>query len=260
LIGPKKYEELTAYNYELKRTINLGIFAFIAYPILVVMKFIHFVFGNWGVAIIILTLLIKLVFYPLTKASYESMQKIKEIQPEIQALKERIEDQNTLHQEILKLYREKGVNPLGGCLPSLIQLPVFFGLFSALRNAIELRHAPYALWIKDLSAPQRLYVGSFGIPVLALIMGAAMLAQQKIMPSSADPQQKKIGLFMTIFFVAMFILYPFPSGLALYMIVNFTMSLFQQYLMTVEKDISIFKALLMASGGIFLIGYLLTLI
>ena len=152
-LGPKNYSELKSLNFvELHRNVNLGWFTFLAIPLLTVINFCYGLLGNYGLAIILLTLLIKFAFLPLTQVSLKSMKAMQDLQPEINALRERIKDPTQLNQEMFALYKRKGVNPMGGCLPMLIQIPVFLGLYNALLNATELRHSPFALWITDLSA------------------------------------------------------------------------------------------------------------
>jgi YidC/Oxa1 family membrane protein insertase len=161
---------------------------------------------------------------------------------------------------MLALYKKRGVNPMGGCLPALIQLPVFLGLYNALLNSIELRHAPFALWVHDLSSPEYLSVLGLPIPVMVLIMGASMFAQQWTMPSSMDEQQKKIMMMMPFIFTIMFIVFPMPAGLVLYWLVNNTISIIQQMYMRSDKKAGPFAATAVASGLIFSLGFILTLL
>ncbi len=258
-VGPKDYDVLEKHGGNLLRAIDLGTFSFLAHPILILLRFFQSFLHNWGLAIILLTLAIKLAFYPLTKASMASMSAMQEIQPEVQALRERIEDPAQLNQELLALYKRRGVNPMGGCFPILIQIPVFLGLYNALNNAFELRHSPYALWINDLSAPERLEIFGIGIPLMILIMGVSMLIQQWTTPSTMDPSQKKAFLMMPIVFTGMFIIFPMPSGLVLYWLINNVISIIQQMYLRSDKKSSPFKATLIASVGIFAFGYILTL-
>lgn len=259
--GPKEMATLTQVGYSLERSVDLGWFSFLAHPILAILRFFYSLIGNYGLSIILLTLLIKLGFLPLTQASFKSMKAMQEIQPEVAALRERVKDPNVLNQELMGLYKKKGVNPLGGCLPILIQIPVFLGLYNALLNSIELRHEPFALWINDLSSPEKLEVFGIGIPLMILLMGASMFWQQKTQPSTLDPQQQKIMLFMPLIFTGMFILHPMPSGLVLYWLVNNTISIVQQiYLKGHKSEVSPLKATGYASFGILLFGYLLTLL
>jgi YidC/Oxa1 family membrane protein insertase len=212
-LGPKNYSDLKRLGFaELHRSVNLGIFSFLAKPLLSVINFCYSLLGNYGLAIILLTLLIKFAFLPLTQVSLKSMKAMQDLQPEIKALRERIKDSNQLNQEMFALYKRKGVNPMGGCLPMVIQIPVFLGLYNALLNATEMRHAPFALWINDLSAPEGLMMFGIPIPVMIILMGLSMFFQQWLMPSNMDEQQRKIMLIMPVVFTGMFIIFPFPLG------------------------------------------------
>lgn len=258
--GPKSHEVLQSAGFNLERNVDLGIFAFVAHPLLAVVKFFYSLLGNYGLAIILLTLVIKLLFLPLTKKSFESMKAMQMLQPEIKALRERVQDPTKMNQEMMALYKKHNVNPMGGCLPMLIQLPVFLGLYNALNNAIELRHAPFALWINDLSSVERLDVMGIGVPVMVLLMGASMFIQQWTTPSSADPQQKKIMMMMPVIITISFVIFPFPSGLVLYWLVNNLISIVQQVYLAEHKKEDVYKATIFGSVVIFLFGYLLTLL
>ncbi|RIL11082.1 MAG: hypothetical protein DCC75_03090 [Proteobacteria bacterium] len=250
--GPKDYRVLKGLAFQLERSIDLGFFSFLAYPLLLGIRFFNDLFGNYGLAIIGLTLLIKCLFFPLTKASLRSAKAMQELQPEIKALRERIKDQNQLNQEMMGLFKKRGVNPLGGCLPILVQIPVFFGLYSALLNSIELRHAPFALWVQDLS-------GKESIPIMTVLMGVVMFVQQYTTPMpQVDPAQRRMMLIMTIIFPVSFLIFPFPAGLVLYTLVNATISLIQQAYLRSDTKANPFRAMLLASLGIFLLGFILT--
>ena len=234
--GPKDIDRLEAVGHGLRKAVDLGWFTFIALPLLQALRFLHHFTGNYGVAIIILTVFIKVLFFPLTKKSFESMKAMQKLQPEMQKIRERLKDKpDEMNREVMELYRRHKVNPLGGCLPMLLQLPVFVGLYSALQNAIELRHAPFLGWITDLSAPDRLgslqlpFVPHPGIPVLTVVMGASMLVQQWMTPTAADPAQQRVMMIMPIVFTFMFI--NFPAGLTLYWLVNNLLTIGQQYWM-----------------------------
>lgn len=259
--GPKKEEELGNAGRGLKRAIDLGVFTVIAHPLLGILRFFHALLNNWGLAIILLTICVKLALFWLSKKSFDSMQKMQEIQPEVQALRERVKDPTALNQEMMALYKARGVNPLGGCLPMLAQIPVFFALYSALGNSIELRHAPFALWINDLSAPERLMAFGIPIPVMILIMGATFVWQQQSQPTTVqDPTQKRIMMMMPVIFTVMMIVFPIPAGLVLYMLVNNILSITQQiYLRNVHGTHPLI-ATSVASIALFLFGYGLTLI
>jgi YidC/Oxa1 family membrane protein insertase len=235
--GPKDIDRLEAVGHGLRKAVDLGWFTFIALPMLQAMRFLHRFTGNYGVAIIILTVLIKVLFYPLTKKSFESMRAMQKLQPEMQKLRERLKDKpDELNREMMELYRRHKVNPLGGCLPMVLQIPVFVGLYNALLNAVELRHAPFIGWITDLSAPDRLgslqlpFVTHPGIPVLTLVMGASMIVQQWMTPAMGDPAQQRMMMIMPVVFTFMFI--NFPAGLVLYWLVNNLLTIGQQYAMT----------------------------
>jgi YidC/Oxa1 family membrane protein insertase len=198
---------------------------------------------------------------PLSKASFSSARKMQELQPEIKALRERIKDSTQLNQEMFSLYKRKGVNPMGGCFPMLIQIPVFLGLYNALLNAIELRHAPFALWITDLSAPEALELFGIGVPVMVLLMAVSMVYQTWTTPNpSADPNQQKMMMIMPLVFAGMFIVFPMPAGLVLYWLVNNIISIIQQlYMRSAEKG-SVYVGTAVASVVIFGVGVVLTLV
>jgi YidC/Oxa1 family membrane protein insertase len=196
---------------------------------LITLDGIHSLVGNWGVAIILLTLLIKILFFYPSAASYRSMAKMRKVQPKMQELKERYgDDRQKFSAEMMKLYREEKVNPFGGCLPIMIQMPVFLALYWVLMESVELRQAPFILWIEDLSIKDPYFV-------LPLIMGVTMWIQQKLNPTPPDPMQAKIMQMMPIFFTFLFLF--FPAGLVLYWVVNNTLSIAQQYVITknIEK-------------------------
>lgn len=259
-IGPKEYNGLKAIGFSLHRSVNLGIFSFLAHPLLMLMNVFYGFLGNYGLSIILLTLFIKSLFLPLTKVSFKSMKAMQDLQPEIKALRERIKDPTELNKEMLTLYKKRGVNPMGGCLPMLIQLPVFLGLYNALQYATELRHAEFALWINDLSAPEGLHVFGVGVPVMLLLMGISMFLQQYLTPTAMDPQQRKVMLMMPVIFTGMFIVFPFPSGLVLYWLVNNLISIVQQVYLRSDKYAHPGRATAIASIAIFSFGYVLTLL
>ena len=236
-IGPKELTELRKLNNGLDRAIQFGWFDFIAKPCLWFMNFIYSIIPNYGVAIIILTIITRMLFWPLATKSYKSMSEMRKIQPLMQEIREKYKDDKTkMNQEMMSLYKTYKINPVGGCLPMLIQLPVFFALYRMLYQVIELRHAPFILWINDLSAPDRLLHFDFkipfmeppyGIPMLTLIMGATSLLQQKMTPTPGDPTQAKMMMFMPVFLTVIFI--NFSSGLVLYWLVSNILSIAQQY-------------------------------
>jgi len=220
-MGPKDYSLLKSYGVGLEENIRFGMFKILAKPALEILKFIYKYVHNYGWAIIILTILIKIVFHPLTVKGYKSMNKMQELQPYIKQLKETYKDDpQALNREMMALYKKYKVNPMGGCLPMLLQIPVFFALYKVLMVAIELRHAPFIFWITDLSAKDPYYI----TPIL---MGVTMLIQQKMTPMG-DPTQAKMMMLMPIVFTFIFI--NFPSGLVIYWLVNNIITIFEQYL------------------------------
>ena len=232
--GPKKIETLKEAGHDLERIVNFGWFDKLAKPALFLLNFFYGYVGNYGIAIILVTILIKLLFWPIAQKGLKSMKNMQKIQPKMAKLKEKYKDDKTrLNEEMMNLYKTYKVNPVGGCLPMLMQIPVFFALYKVLLQAIELRHAPFMLWITDLSAPDRLFIGIDlpylgGLPVLTLLMGASMFLQQKMTPAPADPTQAKIMMFLPVIFTFMFL--NFASGLVLYWFVNNLLSIAQQYL------------------------------
>ncbi len=232
--GPKTMEALKSVGHELERSINFGWFDVMAKPTLYLLNFFHGYVGNYGLAVILVTVLIKLLFWPVSQKGMKSMKAMQKLQPKMAKLREKFKDDKQLQQqEMVKLYQTYKVNPVGGCLPMVIQIPVFFALYKVLLQTIELRHAPFFLWITDLSAPDRLFIGFDlpfvgGIPVLTLLMGATMFLQQKMTPATGDPTQQKVMMFMPVIFTFMFL--NFASGLVLYWFVNNLLSIGQQYL------------------------------
>lgn len=257
-MGPKDYTILKELPFDLVKCIDLGWFSVLAHPLLSLLRMLHSVLGNWGLAIIALTLLIKAAFLPLTKQSFTSMKAMQDLQPEMKALRERIKDSNQLNQEMLALYKKRGVNPMGGCLPILIQIPVFLGLYNALLYAIELRHANYGLWVHDLSAPERLQIFGMAIPVMVILMGGLMLLQQYLTPSTGDPMQKKMMMFTSLLFTVFFV--GFPAGLTMYWLTNSLISIVQQFSIRDESSWSPGKATLVACVVIMGLAFVLTLI
>lgn len=235
--GPKKIDILKTMGHNLEKAVNFGMFDILARPCLWLLNFLHGYIPNFGIAIIILTLLVKLLLWPLGSKSYKSMNDMRKLQPLMSEIREKYkDDKKMMNQELMGLYKTYKINPMGGCLPMVVQIPVFFGLYRMLYQAIELRHAPFMLWINDLSAPDRLFEFGFsipfmqppfGIPVLTIVMGASMLLQQKMSPPPGDPTQAKMMMFMPIVFTFIFI--NFSSGLVLYWLTNNILSISQQY-------------------------------
>lgn len=223
-IGPKLQSKLEAVAPGLELTVDYGILTFIASPLYWLLDKIHGIFGNWGTAIILLTLLIKLIFYKLSETSYRSMAHMRKLQPKLKSLKERYgDDRQGMNQAMMKMYKEEKINPLGGCLPILVQIPVFIALYWMLLESVEMRQAPFILWIQDLSTADPYFV-------LPLLMGITMLIQQKLNPTPLDPVQAKVMMALPIVFTVFFAF--FPAGLVLYWVVNNTLSIAQQWYIT----------------------------
>ena len=219
--GPQELEKIKSLANGLDLVVDYGWLTVLAYPLFVVLNWLHNLVHNWGTAIILLTVLIKLVFYPLSAASYKSMAKMRKLAPRLQHLKERYgDDRQKMHEAMMKIYQEEKINPLGGCLPILVQIPVFIALYWVLLGAVELRQAPFALWIVDLSEPDPFYV-------LPVVMAITSFIQVKLSPSSPDPVQQKIMMAMPVVFSVMFLF--FPAGLVLYWLVNNVLSILQQW-------------------------------
>ncbi len=221
-VGPKDYELLKQQGVGLEAAINIGNWMkWLAFPFLFVMQFLYKYVGNYGIVIIIITVLTKIIFWPLGNKSYKSMKEMQKVQPKMAELKERYkDDKQKLNAAVMELYKTHKINPLGGCLPVVIQIPVFIALYQLLSYAIELRHAPFVWWIQDLSAKDPYYI----TPV---IMGATMLIQQKMTPAMGDPMQQKMMMFMPVVFTFLFL--NFPSGLVIYWLINNVLSIGQQY-------------------------------
>ncbi|HIJ81620.1 MAG TPA: membrane protein insertase YidC [Desulfuromonadales bacterium] len=228
-VGPKDIDILKAQGNSLEQSLDLGWFTVIAKPLLYTLKFFYRYVGNYGVAIIIITIILKMIFFPLTHKSYKSMKGMQKIQPEMTKLRDKYkDDRDAMNKAVMDLYREHKVNPMGGCLPMVVQIPVFFALYKSLMFSIELRHAPFFLWVTDLADKDPYYV----TPV---IMGVTMFIQQKMTPSQMDPMQQKMMLALPVVFTFMFL--SFPSGLVLYWLVNNVLTIGQQmYINKLVKD------------------------
>lgn len=226
--GPKSIDSLKAVDPEMAHIIDFGFFGFISRPLLYIMKACHSVVGNWGFAIILLTLIVRLCVLPFNIMSFKSMKAMQKVQPAIQALREKYkEDPVRLNQEMMAVMKENGANPVGGCLPMLLQIPIFFALYRVIGSSVELYGSPFVGWIHDLSAYDPFYV----LPVL---MSVFMFIQQKITPSTMDPTQAKIMLFLPVIF-SLFML-QLPSGLTLYMVVSTLFGIIQQFIIMREKS------------------------
>jgi len=229
-LGPKDKTNLAALPNNLEEVLNYGMFSVVARPLMAMLAFFHQYAHNYGIAIILLTIVVKIVLWPLSYKSYKSMEQMKKLQPMVAKLKEKYkDDKEALNRETMQLYKTYKVNPLGGCLPILVQIPVFFGLYQGLLNGIELRHASFVtylpftdiIWLADLSVQDPLYI-------TPLVMGGTMFLQQWMTPSAGDPTQQKIMLIMPVVFTFLFL--NFPSGLVVYWLVNNIISILQQWL------------------------------
>jgi YidC/Oxa1 family membrane protein insertase len=222
--GPKDQYKLREISTGLDLTVDYGFLWWIAQPLFGLLNWIHGLVGNWGLAIILLTVIVKCLLYPLSAASFKSMAKMRKLQPEMQRLKERFgDDKQKFSQAMMDLYKKEGANPLGGCLPMLLQMPVFLALYWTLMESVELRQAPFALWIKDLSIMDPYFV-------LPILMGGSMFLTQMMQPEPPDPVQARVMKLMPVMFTFFFLW--FPSGLVLYWLVNNIISVLQQWYVT----------------------------
>lgn len=227
-IGPKDFDQLRAADTQLVRAIDFGMFALIVVPLLQALKWVNGFLGNYGWSIVVLTLIINILIFPLRHRSMVSMKKMQAIQPEVKAIQDRFAkykvtdpERQKMNSEMLALYKQKGVSPASGCVPMLLTMPILLAFYNLLGQAIELRGAPFVWWIHDLSAKDPTYVW----PVL---MGVTMFIQQRMMPTTADPMQQKIFLLMPVIFTVMFL--SMPSGLVIYWLVSNVLTIGQQYL------------------------------
>ena len=231
--GPKELRTLKAAGHDLDKIVNFGWFDLLAKPMLYLLNFLNGFLHNYGLAIILVTIIIKALFWPIAHKGMKSMKTLQKLQPKMAKLREKYaNDKERLNKEMIQLYQTYKVNPMGGCLPMVLQIPIFFALYKVLLQTIELRHAPFMLWITDLSAPDRLYIGFDipmlgGIPVLTLLMGGSMFLQQKMTPTTLDPTQARIMMFLPVVFTFMFL--NFASGLVLYWFINNLLAMAQQY-------------------------------
>ena len=227
-VGPKIQGKLAEIAPNLELTVDYGWLWWIAQPLFIGLEFFHSLVGNWGVAIILLTICIKALFFYPSAMSYRSMANMRRVGPKMQELKDKYGDnREKLGQEMMKLYRDEKINPLGGCLPILIQMPVFIALYWVLMESVEIRQAPFALWIEDMSVMDPYFI-------LPLIMGASMFVQMKLNPAPPDPMQARVMQFMPIIFTIFFLW--FPAGLVLYWVVNNLLSIAQQYVITKQIE------------------------
>jgi len=226
--GPKDTERLEQISPSLNLTVDYGWLWWVSQPLFWLMQQIHNLVGNWGLAIIGLTLCVKIVFFKLSATSYKSMAKMRKLAPKMAELKERLgDDRQKFSQEMMKMYKTEKVNPFGGCLPLLIQMPVFLALYYVLMESVELRHSPFFGWINDLSVKDPYFV-------LPIIYGITMYFMQKLNPQPTDPMQARIMQMLPLVFTFMFLW--FPAGLVLYWVTNNTLSIIQQYIITKQID------------------------
>lgn len=233
-LGPMDYEKLAYYQVDLERAMSLGwpVVREVSKLLIIVFMALHEYVPNYGWVIVVFSLVVKVLVYPLTHKSYESAAKMQEVQPKISALREKYKkDNQRLSKETMKLYKEAGVNPLGGCLPMLLQMPIFFALYQVFSSTIELRQAPFILWISDLSLPDEVMIGGFGLHVLPLLMALSMMVQQKM--TMKDPRQAALVYLMPAFMV--FIFWKLSSGLVLYWTVFNVLTIAQQWLIEYLK-------------------------
>jgi YidC/Oxa1 family membrane protein insertase len=219
--GPKNQKKLGAIATHLERTLDYGWVWFLSEPLFLFVDWVFGLVGNWGIAIILMTIVVKIGLFPLMARSYKSMAKMRKVAPQLKRLQERYaDDKQKLSQEMMGLYKKEGANPLGGCLPMLLQMPVFFALYWVLYESVELRHAPFIGWIVDLSAKDPLFV-------LPILMGASQYGMQMMNPPMPDPMQQQMMKIMPLFFCV--IMAFFPAGLVLYWVVNNLFSFAQQF-------------------------------
>lgn len=241
-MGPKLLEALETVDPALNKSIDFGYSGIIALPFLRVLKLFHLIAPNWGWDIVLLTLALRVLLLPMSIKSQRSMMKMQRLSPQMEKIREKFKDDNERQQkEMVDLYKRNHVNPVGGCLPMAIQFPIFIGLYEALLNAVELRHAPFILWIRDLSAPDCLplswmpripYIDCHGLPVLVLLMGASTFLQQWMSPTSPDPNQQRMMMLTPIIFTVMFV--NFPAGLSLYYFASNVLGVVQQVFLNRE--------------------------
>jgi YidC/Oxa1 family membrane protein insertase len=223
-VGPKIVKRLEEISPGLELTVDYGVLTFLSKPLYWLLSWYHSFVGNWGVAIILLTLTVKALFYKLSETSYRSMAKMRKVSPRLKTLKERYgDDRQKMNQAMMELYKTEKINPMGGCLPILVQIPVFIALYWALLESVDLRQAPFIFWIKDLSVMDPYFV-------LPILMGVSMVIQQRLNPPPPDPIQAKI--MMALPFVFTFFFAFFPAGLVLYWVINNVLSITQQWIIT----------------------------
>lgn len=253
--GPLSYSMLESADYNLKLNVDLGWVHIISAPLLALLNFLFSILGNYGLAIVALTIVVKLTLYPLNTVAFKNMKAMQDIQPEVKRIREQIKDRQQQQVQLMSLYKKRGVNPMGGCLPMLVQFPIFIGLFFALRSAIELRHAPFAFWIQDLSAPENLTIAGIPVPVVVILLTVSMVLQQLTTPSAMDPVQKKVMLFMPVVFGFLFA--TFPAGLTVYYLANNLISIAQQKSLQSKTPKIARRVTVITCVTLFVISYLL---
>ena len=223
-VGPQDQSSLEALAPGLELVVDYGWLTIIAKPLFILMTWLHTILGNWGWTIVALTVIIKAVFYPLSAASYKSMAKMKQVAPRLKALRDKFgDDKQKLNMAMMDMYKTEKINPLGGCLPIVVQIPVFISLYWVLLASVEMRGAPWVLWVDDLSVRDPLFI-------LPVVMTATMFFQMKLNPTPPDPMQAKVMMFMPLVFGGM--MFFFPAGLVLYWCVNNILSIAQQWYIT----------------------------
>lgn len=224
-LGPKSYRLLEDIGFELQRNIDFGFFGIVSAPLLSLLHLLFGIFKNYGLAIVALTIIVRMALFPLNSASFKQMKAMQDLKPDLDKLRETVKDKQQQQAALMELYKKKGVNPLGGCLPMFLQMPIFIGLYAALLLSVELRHAHFAGWITDLSGPEELMIAGIGIPVMVILFVISMVVQQLTTPSTMDPTQKKVMMVMPV--VMGFIFASMPAGLTLYWLTSNLISIGQ---------------------------------
>jgi YidC/Oxa1 family membrane protein insertase len=259
-LGPKSYRLFNDIGYELQRNIDFGFFGIVSAPLLSLLHLLFGVFKNYGLAIVALTIIVRMALFPLNSASFKQMKAMQDLKPELDKLRETVKDKQQQQVALMELYKKKGVNPLGGCLPMFLQMPIFIGLYAALLLSVELRHAHFAGWITDLSGPEQLMIGGIGIPVMVILFVISMVVQQLTTPSTMDPTQKKVMMVMPV--VMGFIFASMPAGLTLYWLTSNLISIGQHKAMHHREGDpkAALKITLAVSAGVFVLACFVVLI
>jgi len=259
-LGPKSYRLLGKLGHELQRNIDFGFFGIVSAPLLSLLHLLYGILQNYGLAIVALTILVRLAMFPLNSASFKQMKAMQDLKPELDKLKETVKDKQKQQAALMELYKKKGVNPLGGCLPMFLQMPIFIGLYAGLLLSVELRHAPFTAWITDLSGPEALMIGGIGIPVMVILFVLSMVAQQLTTPSTMDPTQKKVMMFMPVVMGVIFA--KMPAGLTLYWLTSNLISVGQHKAMHYKEGDpkAALRITLMVSAAVFALACLVVII